>query len=477
MELGSNAPCQKVAKACKTFRRWGIFGPEPTWASSTCAHAKYSNKVGKQRTHLAIYRYSMLRTTRYGPNMGRGLNVADFIQQTKGFSSENKRSADLISKVSDNVLADGRKFSEFENENRNSSEWAGLSTLKGVNQGLRDKCQSCAEEIRRNAEKQKEDYRYIWETIIATKQSVPDFLRKLGLGQYTTAFTGVGFEDLEVEDLLDVDIKKGEDIPGDRCWVDFDGERLEMTQGHLRTLRQEIQNLRERKANIPHRMKSIISSADEAARTSNRFLEACRESVSRAKSLKAETRRAAQEARRRQGNGAAVGLGALGLAAIAATGGLAAPLVVGAAAVGTWIGMLTRADDLMSSSAISSDTFEEDVIDDLDDHQRKMGEKAQELNGQWLNEIHTCVTMMESNSAAVKHKLVAFPSSVGSVRSNFDTIFENLETLRSNANKYETGSAYWSERVRAVTAERVCPRCGRSHSHGLSGAHAQCKIQ
>ncbi|KAI8520489.1 hypothetical protein Bbelb_002430 [Branchiostoma belcheri] len=126
---------------------------------------------------------------------------------------------------------------------------------------------------------------------------------------------------------------------------------------------------------------------------------------------------------------------------------------------------------------ISSDTFEEDVIDDLDDHQRKMGEKAQELEGQWLNEIHTCVTMMESNSAAVKHKLVAFPSSVGSVRSNFDTIFENLETLRSNANKYETGSAYWSERVRAVTAERVCPRCGRSHSHGLSGAHAQCKIQ
>ncbi|XP_066298060.1 uncharacterized protein [Branchiostoma lanceolatum] len=222
--------------------------------------------------------------------MGRGVNVADFIRQTKGFSSENKRSADLISEVSENVSEDLKKIAEFENENRNSSEWAGLSTLKGVNQGLRDECQSCAEKIRKIAEKQEEDYRYILETIKAAKEKVLDFLIKHGLGQYSTAITGFGYE--EVEDLLDAEIKTDGYLTDDPCWVVVEDERLQMARHHLRTLRQEINKLRERIANIPHRMESIIRSTDEAAKTSNRFLGACRDSVNRARALENETRTA-----------------------------------------------------------------------------------------------------------------------------------------------------------------------------------------
>ncbi|CAH1229973.1 Hypp269 [Branchiostoma lanceolatum] len=255
---------------------------------------------------------------------------------------------------------------------------------------------------RRNVEKQEEDYRYIWETIIAAKEKVPVFLLKHGLWQYKSSLTE--FEKDDVEDLLDAEIKTGERI-----------------------------------ANIPHRMKSIISSADEAARTSNRFLGACRDSVNRARALEAETRAAARQARQGQittdhstaataataATTVTAGAGAILFgAAVLATGGLAAVagaavVVAGAGAVGTGLEMgmgvlLTAATDLVSSLAISSDAFK-NKLGNLEDQQRNMGEKARELERLWLNENHTCVTMMESDNAAAKHKLVVLPSYVQSV--------------------------------------------------------------
>ncbi|XP_078700052.1 uncharacterized protein LOC144926884 [Branchiostoma floridae x Branchiostoma belcheri] len=392
-----------------------------------------------------------------------GLNVAEFVRQTKGLSLENKRLKDFISEVSDKVAADRRRISEFENKNRNSSEWVGLSTLKEVNQDLRDRCESCEKKIRENAEKQKENHRFVWETIVACKQSVPDFLRKLGLGQYTTDFTEFGYE--EVEDLLDVKIKKGEDIAGDRCWVAFDDERsrLKMARRHLSTLRQGVDKLREKVANIPHRMKSIISSADEAARTSNRFLEACKESIYLAKQLENETTRAAREAEERETRNAAYAISAASLtagtgallfgAAVAVTGGLALIPGIAVAAVGAKVlefgmsvGLITAVHHLVSSSDIFSDRFREKV-DELNGQETNMGEKVQKLKTEWLNKIHTCVTKMESTNAEVKYKLVALPSSadeVKSIQSNFDAIFENLETVSPTTNgvKYETDSAF-----------------------------------
>ncbi|XP_019617135.1 PREDICTED: uncharacterized protein LOC109464571 [Branchiostoma belcheri] len=437
------------------------------------------------------------------PNEKEGLHVADFVRETKDFSSENRRSSALISQVLDKLYAERTRLSEFENKCPNLSEWDGLSALKGVNLSLREKCQSCAEEVRRNAEKQKEDYRFIWETIVATKQSVQDFLRKLGLGQYTTAFTGLDYE--EVEDLLDADIKKDKDLDGGRCWVVLhDDEGLVMVRRHRTTLKREIDNIRERVANIPHRMESIINSASEAARTSNRFCQACEDSIERARPPKSEARTAAREARQRPGNtdhsspstaasivrGAGIVLAAttaglsgglsLMLAGLAhgATGVAAIASVYGAAGVGM-AAMKAREDNDRASSStsalsipanlaevtsdISSDTFEEKVTEDLNDHQRKMGEKVQELQTEWLNKIYTCVTKMESTNAAVKHKLVALPSSadeVKSIQSNIDSIFENLETVSPTTNgmKYETNSAFRDK----GESNTYCPICETS---------------
>eukprot|EP00058_Branchiostoma_floridae_P004909 XP_002590397.1 hypothetical protein BRAFLDRAFT_76671 [Branchiostoma floridae] len=420
--------------------------------------------------------------------MGRGVNVAGFIRQTKGFSSENKRSADIIAEVLEKVSADRTKISEFERQNKNSTEWAGLSTLKGVNQSLRDECQSCAEKIRRNAEKQKEEYRYIWETIIATKRGVSDFLDKHGLGQYTSSLTEFGYE--EVEDLLDAEIKTDGDLADDRCWVVLDGQRLQMPCQHLRTLRQEINNLRKRIVNIPHRMKNIISNANEAASISNRFLEACRDSVNRTRRLENETRAAHDRTRYHKAlTTAATGLQfALAGTLVAVTGGVvfltgsilattvgagaagvfgAVGAAVGAGGVGVGgaaaaagtgavgVGILQLAGLLIAE--IFSVAFKEKMIDNLKDHQRKMGEKAQELKRQWLNDIHACVKEMESNSSVVKHKLVILPSSANSIRSEFETIFENIDTLQSNAKKYESG--YFQSGHGSST---YCLACGTS---------------
>eukprot|EP00058_Branchiostoma_floridae_P004913 XP_002590401.1 hypothetical protein BRAFLDRAFT_121418 [Branchiostoma floridae] len=200
-----------------------------------------------------------------------------------------------------------------------------------------------------------------------------------------------------------------------------------MSPSHIEILRQEINNLCERIANIPRRMESIISSANEAARTSERFLVACRDSVNSARSLNSET--VAHLARLRESTtDHSPGWFGVGLVVCAAvlTGGIALLLLAALAA----------AIDLLSSLAVVrvSSSFGEQ-IGNLDDHQRNMGEKVRELEREWLNRIHTCVTMMERDTT-VKHKLfnkerkVIVPS-LASIQSDFDNIFENLDLLQS----------------------------------------------
>ncbi|CAH1229967.1 Hypp267 [Branchiostoma lanceolatum] len=391
--------------------------------------------------------------------MGRGVNVAEFIQQAKDFSSENKRSTKLIADVKDKVLKDRSKIDEFERENPRISKWRGLPDLKDLNRDLFETCKSCAEDIRENAENQKKDYRYILEAIVEAKRSVPDFLQKHGLRQYISSLTKFGYED--VEGLLDAEIEKDCDLADNRCRVVLDEEnRLEMGQNHLEALTREIDNLRQQIANIPQRMKNIISSADKAAKTSQKFLNACQDTVDRARSLKDKTETPRQGATRDiadvAGTAVATGLGAVvlgtaavvtGVGAVAAagaavtslvTGGsVGGALVAGAAAVGLGaaaVALGTLASALLASLFLFSDLFQRVTIEALKNHQRDMDEKARRLERQWLNEIHTCVTMMESNNAAVKHKfmeVINLPSSVGNIRSTFDTIFENLDTLTS----------------------------------------------